>query len=81
MERVARQIELQLVDDPHKSPFFKIFKLMPDNIDGQKEIKKKAMQVIIDDVIPAYYKFRDFFVDEYMPETTKSIGVSDYDED
>ncbi len=77
MERVARQIELQLVDDPTKSPFYNVFEAMPDTIDDPSEIKRKAMQVISQDVIPAYYKFKDFFVDEYLPSSRTSIGVSD----
>ena len=77
MERVARQIELQLVDEPTDSPFFNVFETIPANIEDRSEIREKAIQVISEDVIPAYHKFRDFFVDEYLPASRTTIGVSD----
>ena len=77
MERVARQIELQLVDEPTDSPFFNVFETIPANIEDRSEIREKAIQVISEDVIPAYYKFRDFFIDEYLPASRTTIGVSD----
>ena len=77
MERVARQIELQLVDEPTDSPFFNVFETIPANIEDRSEIREKAIQVISEDVIPAYHKFRDFFRDEYLPASRTTIGVSD----
>ena len=77
MERVARQIELQLVDDPKDSPFFNVFKIIPGTIDDKTAIQKRALQVISEAIIPAYSKFRDFFVDEYLPASRTSIGVAD----
>ena len=77
MERVERQIELQLVDEPTDSPFFNVFETIPANIEDRSEIREKAIQVISEDVIPAYYKFRDFFRDEYLPASRTTIGVSD----
>ncbi len=77
MERVARQIELQLVDEPIDSPFFNVFETIPANIEDRSEIREKAIEVISEDVIPAYHKFRDFFIDEYLPASRTTIGVSD----
>ncbi len=77
MERVARQIELQLVDEPTDSPFFNVFETIPANIEDRSEIREKAIEVISEDVIPAYHKFRDFFIDEYLPASRTTIGVSD----
>jgi len=77
MERVARQIELQLVDDPKDSPFFNVFALIPETIDEKSTIQEQAIRVISEIVIPAYQEFRDFFVNEYLPASRISIGVSD----
>ena len=77
MERVARQIELQLVDDPKDSPFFNVFESIPGTIDEKSMIQEEALQVISESVIPAYYRFKDFFVNEYLPASRTSIGVSD----
>ena len=77
MERVARQIQLQLVDEPTDSPFFNVFEEMPETIDDRSEITEKAIQVISEAVIPSYQKFSDFFVNEYLPASRASIGVAD----
>lgn len=77
MERVARQIQLQLVDEPTDSPFFNVFEEMPETIDDRSEIRDKAIHVISEAVIPAYQKFSDFFVNEYLPASRTSIGVAD----
>ena len=77
MERVARQIQLQLVDEPTDSPFFNVFEEMPETIDDRSQITDKAIQVISEAVIPAYQKFSDFFVNEYLPASRNSIGVAD----
>ena len=77
MERVARQIQLQLVDEPTDSPFFNVFEEMPETIDDRSEITEKAIQVISEAVIPSYQKFSDFFVNEYLPASRTSIGVAD----
>ena len=77
MERVARQIDLQLVDEPNLSPFFNVFEQIPDNIQNQDDIKKRALEVISTSVIPAYLRFKDFFMDEYLPASRTTIGVSD----
>ncbi|MGB0658455.1 MAG: DUF885 family protein, partial [Gammaproteobacteria bacterium] len=42
MERVARQIQLQLVDEPTDSPFFNVFEEMSETIDDRSEITEKA---------------------------------------
>lgn len=77
MERVARQIQLQLVDEPTDSPFFNVFEEMSETIDDRSEITEKAIQVISEAVIPSYQKFSDFFVNEYLPASRASIGVAD----
>ena len=77
MERVARQIQLQLVDEPTDSPFFNVFEEMSETIDDRSEITEKAIQVISEAVIPSYQKFSDFFVNEYLPASRTSIGVAD----
>ena len=77
MERVARQIQLQLVNEPTDSPFFNVFEEMSETIDDRSEITEKAIQVISEAVIPSYQKFSDFFVNEYLPASRTSIGVAD----
>ncbi len=77
MQRVANQIQLQLVDNPEKSPFFSVFIDIPDNIEDRESIQLMARDVIKNKVIPAYYKLNDFFTTEYLPASRTSFGVLD----
>ena len=78
MERVARQIKLQLKDDPKTSPFYKIFESIPDNIDAKLrlDIQQRAQIVIMDQVIPAYEVLDEFFTTKYLPAARETYGIS-----
>ena len=77
MQRVANQIQLQLVDNPEDSPFFNIFIDIPENIQDHETIQSMARDVIKSKVIPAYYKLNDFFTEEYLPASRTTYGVLD----
>ena len=77
MQRVAKQIQLQLVDNPEDSPFFNIFRDIPENIQDRETIQSMARDVIKSKVIPAYYKLNDFFTEEYLPASRTTYGVLD----
>ena len=77
MQRVANQIQLQLIDNPEDSPFFNIFKDIPESIEDRETIQLMAKDVIKNKVIPAYYKLNDFFTTEYLPASRASFGVLD----
>ena len=77
MQRVANQIQLQLVDNPEDSPFFNIFIDIPENIQDHEAIQSMARDVIKSKVIPAYYKLNDFFTEEYLPASRTTYGVLD----
>ena len=77
MQRVAKQIQLQLVDNPEESPFFNVFVDIPENIQDRETIQSMARDVIKSKVIPAYYKLNDFFTEEYLPASRTTYGVLD----
>ena len=77
MQRVANQIQLQLVDNPEESPFFNVFIDIPENIQDRETIQLMARDVIKSKVIPAYYKLNDFFTEEYLPASRTTYGVLD----
>ena len=79
MERVARQIKLQLKKDPKTSPFYSIFNNIPDSIDAKfkLDIQQRAQTVISDQVIPAYEVLDNFFTAVYLPAARESYGLSD----
>ena len=77
MQRVAKQIQLQLVDNPEDSPFFNIFRDIPQNIQDHEAIQSMARDVIKSKVIPAYNKLNEFFTKEYLPASRTTYGVLD----
>ena len=77
MQRVANQIQLQLVDNPEESPFFNVFIDIHENIQDRETIQSMARDVIKSKVIPAYYKLNDFFTEEYLPASRTTYGVLD----
>ena len=79
MERIPKQIRLQITDEPKESPFYKVFEHISDKIDTQDQldIQKRARAVIQDQVIPAYRILDEFFINEYLPAARKSYGVYD----
>ena len=79
MERVARQIKLQLKEDPKTSPFYNIFDSIPGSIEAKfkLDIQQRAQTVIMDEVIPAYEVLDKFFTTVYLPAARESYGISD----
>ena len=77
MQRVANQIQLQLVDNPEESPFFNVFIDIPENIQDREAIQSMARDVIKSKVIPAYNKLNEFFTKEYLPASRTTYGVLD----
>jgi len=77
MQRVAKQIQLQLVDNPEDSPFYNIFSDIPKTINDRKALQMKAKEVIKKKIVPAYQTLDLFFRTEYLPDSRVTYGVSD----
>ena len=77
MQRVAKQIQLQLVDNPEDSPFYNIFSDIPKTINDRKALQMKAKEVIKKKIVPAYQTLDLFFRTEYLPVSRVTYGVSD----
>lgn len=77
MERVPRQIEAHIVDDPEQSPFYKPFRKFADGIDAadQLRLEKAAWQAIKESVVPAFGRFEKFFNEEYLPACFERAGA------
>ena len=77
MRRVPRQIDKQIVAAAEESPFFKPFKSFPSSIPPEEQacLKEKAATAVADSVIPAFTKFKSFFVEEYLPASLDEVGV------
>ena len=79
MERVYRQIKIQINKDIEEHPFYQIFKDIPASVSASERIKvqNEAKLVIKDLIIPSYELLEDFFVSEYLPQTRKTVGLYD----
>ncbi|MEQ1439652.1 DUF885 domain-containing protein [Fontimonas sp. SYSU GA230001] len=77
MERVPAQLDQQIVDDPRRSPFYKPFLSFDAGIpaDRRAAYAERARQLIAEGVVPAYRRFRRFFVEDYLPACRKDAGV------
>jgi uncharacterized protein (DUF885 family) len=77
MQRIPAQIDKQLVSDPAQSPFYKPFQHFSHNISAadQQRLQGEARQAIQQQVVPAFQKFKQFFVGEYLPACYDQVGA------
>lgn len=77
MQRIPAQIDKQLVSDPTQSGFYKPFLHFPAEISAadQQRLRQQGAQAVQQQIIPAYQKFKDFFVGEYIPACFDHVGA------
>ena len=76
MERIPGQIDKQLVA-PEKSGFYLPFRRFPASFSPQEQqqFAAEGKQAIEQDVLPAFRRFKQFFVTQYLPHTYDRAGV------
>jgi len=77
MERIPAQIDKQIVSDPTQSGFYKPFRTFPAVISqaDQKRLQQAARQAVEQQVVPAFTRFKQFFVGEYLPACYDQVGA------
>jgi uncharacterized protein (DUF885 family) len=77
MQRIPDQIAKQVVSDPEASPFYGPFRKMPASMPAAEQEKFRAAgrAAITQSVIPAYRRLQDYFVKDYLPACSDSVGV------
>jgi uncharacterized protein (DUF885 family) len=77
MERIPAQIDKQIVTDPTQSGFYKPFKSFPPGFSpaDQQRLQQEARQAVEQQVVPAFTKFKQFFVSEYLPACYSQVGA------
>jgi len=78
MQRIPGQIEKQIVSDPAQSPFYKPFKkdFPPEIAAPERErLSAAGRKAVAEVVVPAYRRFQEFFVKEYLPACFDQVGV------
>ena len=77
LKRIPNQIDHQIVTDPTESPFYKPFKQVAGSI-AEAEVSplaSAAESVITSAVVPAFRRFKEFFVDDYLPASPDQVGI------
>lgn len=77
MERIPGQIDKQIVSDPTQSGFYKPFLHFPKSIsaEDQQRLQKEGREAIEQQIVPAFTKFKQFFVSEYLPACYNQVGA------
>lgn len=78
MKKVPEQINIVIVDEVEKSPFFESFKNLPDIISNQDQlsIQKSAKELITNKVNPSLKALKDFIEKSYIPKCRDDISFS-----
>jgi uncharacterized protein (DUF885 family) len=76
MQRIPAQVDRQLVA-PEQSGFFAPFRQFPGDISpaDRQRLAEEGRDAIATQVIPAFRRFREFFVNEYLPAGFDDVGV------
>jgi uncharacterized protein (DUF885 family) len=83
MEKVPEMIGNQIVDDPSRSPIAMLaLSDLPSDLgaDAQRTIRDGVLAAVSEAVVPAYRTLHRFFVEQYLPGTRDSIGLTDLPE-
>jgi len=77
MERIPAQLDKQIVSDPTQSGFYKPFKSFSSAISeaDQQRLQQDARKAVEQQVVPAFTKFKQFFVSEYLPACYDKVGA------
>ena len=77
LARVPAQIDKQIVDDPRASLFYKPFKKFSASISESERtrLQTEAQSAIAANIIPSYKRFKEFFVNVYLPAAYTEVGA------
>lgn len=79
MPTYTKTVEPYIVDNLEESPFYKPFTNFPETINqsARKRIEQKGRDAISNSVIPAYQELLQFFKEEYIPKSRKTVGIGE----
>ncbi len=77
IEHYPEFIQQYIVIDSKEHAFYQPFLNINDNIEPHKakQYQQQAQEIIATSIIPAYQKFKQFMVNEYIPGARKKIGA------
>ena len=79
MERTLPQLETMIVAEPKQSLFFQPILQMPDGFSeaDKGRLARAYTQAIEERIVPTYRKLRAFILEEYLPKSRATVGMSD----
>jgi len=77
LERIPNQIDHQIVSDPKESPFYKPLRHFAGSIAAadMSRLASAAEHAIKSDVVPAFRRLKEFFVNDYLPGSLDRVGI------
>ncbi len=74
---VPRSYSAALESDPALNPFYRPAKTLPKNINAKErsQIQNDFKKMIVEQILPAYRTFNDFYLSEYQPQCRKQFGI------
>ncbi len=72
-------IESHIVDDPHRSVFYRPFERFGGGVpeSARDGLRQAGEEAILESVVPGYRSFLEFMVSEYLPGARATIGASE----
>lgn len=69
----------QIVEDPKESYYYEPFEELPKHLSAEQKdsVLVVAKEAIAKNVVPQFKRVKAFFENEYLPNTRKSLGVSE----
>ena len=77
MERIPGQLDKVITASPKDSPFYKPFNTMPKGMSPATvtQLRDTGLNIIRNQLTPAYEEFREFFVSSYLPASRVEPGI------
>jgi len=77
LQRVPGQLDKQIVPDPRESDFYKPYRSFAPSVApaDQERLSKAARDAISQGIVPAFARYREFYVKEYLPACYPEPGI------
>ncbi|MGI9245979.1 MAG: DUF885 domain-containing protein, partial [Steroidobacteraceae bacterium] len=79
IQRLPKQIDRQIVQDPTRSPFYDVFRDMPASIPAaeRSRLQAAARAAISGKIVPAYTRLKAYVEQDYLPACRDTVGLWD----
>jgi uncharacterized protein (DUF885 family) len=77
LQRVPGQLDKQIVRDPQQSDFYHPFRTFAPGVSqaDQERLSQTAADAIANGIVPAFAKYKDFYVSQYLPACYPQAGI------